>query len=86
MVFSFLLCMKGEHMGKSEYKKYVYVGPVEEFGRCIAHNWTSTTYAPSESKARSNLTFQFKQAMGKLPSTKIVLKGKFTLAEGKESA
>lgn len=68
-------------MGKSTYKKYTYVGPVEEFGRCIAHNWTSTTYAPSESKARSNFIFQFKKLMGKIPNTKIDLPGKVTLVE-----
>lgn len=73
-------------MGKSTYKKYTYVGPVEEFGRCIAHNWTSTTYAPSERKARSNFIFQYKQANNKLPNTKIDLPGKVMLAEGKESA
>lgn len=73
-------------MGKTEYKKYTYVGPVEEFGRCIAHEWKSTTYAPSARKARSNLIFQFKQANNKLPNTKINLPGKVVMAEGKESA
>lgn len=73
-------------MGKSTYKKYMYVGPVEEFGRCIAHSWTATTYAPSEAKARSNLIFQFKKANNKLPNTKVDLPGKVVLAEGKESA
>ena len=73
-------------MGKSTYKRYEYVGPVEEFGRCVAHNWTATTYAPSERKARSNFIFQFNQANGKIPTTKITLPGKITVAEGKESA
>lgn len=73
-------------MSKSSYKKYTYVGPVEEFGKCVAHRWTATTYAPSESKARSNFIFQFKQAMGKIPTTKITLPGKIAVAEGKESA
>lgn len=73
-------------MGKSTYRKYMYVGPVEEFGRCIAHSWTSTTYAPSVEKARSNLIFQFKRATGRVPNTKITLPGKITVAEGKESA
>ena len=72
-------------MGKSTYKKYTYAGPVEEFGRCIAHRWTATTYAPSEAKARSNLIFQFKQANNKLPNTKVDLPGKI-MVEGKESA
>lgn len=73
-------------MGKSTYKRYLYVGPVEEFGKCIAHNWTATTYAPSARKARSNFIFQFKQATGRIPSTKIDLPGKITVDEGKESA
>lgn len=68
-------------MGKSTYKKYVYEGPVEEFGRCIAHNWTSTTYASSRQKAKSNFEFQFKRATGKLPTTKITLLGKITVVE-----
>lgn len=73
-------------MGKSTYKKYTYAGPVEEFGRCIAHNWTATTYATSAAKARSNFIFQYKQANNKLPTTKVNLPGKVILAEGKESA
>lgn len=73
-------------MGKSTYKKYVYVGPVEEFGRCIAHNWTATTYAPSLNKARSNFIFQFNKANGKIPTTKITLPGKIIVDERKESA
>lgn len=67
-------------MGKSTYKRYMYVGPVEEFGRCIAHKWTSTTYAPTEGKARSNFIFQYKRANNKLPTTKIDLPGKIILA------
>ena len=73
-------------MGKSTYKKYTYVGPVEEFGRCVAHRWTATTYAPSENKARSNFIFQFNKANGKIPTMKITLPGKITADEGKESA
>ena len=87
MVFSFLFSTKGgELVGKQTYKKYMYVGPVEEFGRCIAHKWIATTYAPSLNKARSNFIFQFNQARGKLPFAKIALPGKITLVEGKESA
>ena len=74
-------------MGKQQtYKKYTYDGPVVEFGRCIAHNWTATTYATSGRKARSNFIFQIKQELGKLPSAKIDLPGKITLVERKESA
>ena len=73
-------------MGKTEYKKYTYVGPVEEFGKCIAHKWISTTYAPSERKARSNFIFQFNQARNKLPYTKIDLPGKIVMVKREESA
>lgn len=73
-------------MGKSTYKRYTYVGPVEEFGRCIAHSWTSTTYAPSEKKARSNFIFQFNKERGKIPTTKINLPGKIVMIDGKETA
>lgn len=73
-------------MGSSNYKKYVYDGPVLYFGKCIAHRWTATTYAPSEKKARSNLIFQFTKTINRLPATKIELPGKIVLDEGKESA
>lgn len=61
-----------------DYSQYSYDGPVEEFGKCIARKWTATTFAPSESKARSNLTYQFKKQFNKTPSTKITLTGKIT--------
>lgn len=73
-------------MGKSNYKKYTYVGPVEVFGKCVAHKWIATTYAPSAQKARSNFIFQFNQANGRLPYSNVNLPGKILLAEGKESA
>lgn len=73
-------------MDHSNYRQYVYDGPVEEFGKCIAHRWAGTTYAPSEQKARNNLIFQFNRDNGKLPTSKIVLPGKITVVEGKESA
>lgn len=60
---------------------YSYSGPVKEFDTCIAHRWTSTTYAPSEKKARSNLTFQYKKTHKLSPNAKISLPGKITLVE-----
>lgn len=56
-------------------KRYVYDGPVEEFGKCITNRWTASTYAVSESKARSNLVYRFKQQFNKIPTTKITLPG-----------
>ena len=37
------------------YAEYSYNGPVMEFDKVIANNWTGTTYASSEKRARSNL-------------------------------
>ena len=58
---------------------YSYNGPVLEFDRCIVNRWQGQTYATSESKARSNLVFQFKRETGRLPRTKITLPGKIIL-------
>ena len=58
---------------------YSYNGPVLEFDRCIVNRWKGQTYAASESKARSNLAFQFKRETGRLPRTKITLPGKIIL-------
>lgn len=62
-----------------EYREYTYDGPVMEFNRCIAEHWKGTTYAVSEQKARSNLTYQFKKAYGKVNNTNITLPGKITV-------
>lgn len=66
-------------MSRSDYNKYSYDGPVEEFGRCIANRWSGITYAPSEKKARSNLAYTFKTEHGKTPNCKITLPGKIKL-------
>ena len=41
--------------------KYVYDGPVMMFGVCVMNSWHGETMAVSESKARSNLAYQFKK-------------------------
>jgi hypothetical protein len=56
-------------------ERYVYDGPVEEFGRCIATRWSASTYAVSEAKARCNLEYQFKKQFNKAKNTKITLPG-----------
>lgn len=58
------------------YNLYSYSGPVEAFGKCIANRWTASTWAPSEKKARSNLTYRFKVENNKLPTCSITLPGK----------
>lgn len=62
-------------MKNPEYNKYVYDGPVKEFDKVIDNKWSSSTYAPSEKKARSNLTYQFKKQFNKASSAKITLPG-----------
>lgn len=60
---------------------YVYSGPVMEFDKLIVNKWTAKTYAVSESKARSNLVYQFKKETNRLPTSKIKLLGKIELIE-----
>lgn len=60
-------------------KQYSYDGPVMEFDRCVANRWKASTYAVSEKKARSNLTYQYKKRNNKLPSTMITLPGQLIL-------
>lgn len=55
---------------------YSYEGPVFEFERLIANRWCGQTYAVSESRARTNLAYQFKRETGRVPRTKITLPGK----------
>lgn len=61
--------------------KYVYDGPVTEFGICIANHWRGETMAETEAKARSNLLYQFKKQHNKTVNTKIELAGKIFEAE-----
>ena len=55
---------------------YSYTGPVMEFNRCVTERWTARTYAPSESKARSNFAYQFKKNNNRTVNSKITLPGK----------
>lgn len=58
--------------------KYIYDGPVKEFGTIISERWQASTYAISEAKARSNLIYRYKKMHGKDASAKITLSGKIT--------
>lgn len=64
--------------------QYFYDGPVMEFDRCIASRWKASTYAVSESKARTNLAFRFKKDNRRLPNSKISLPGKIIMSDRKE--
>lgn len=60
---------------KEDYK-YIYEGPVMEYGRLIANNWKGETTAPSEAKAKNNLAYQFKKQSNRMAAAKITLPGK----------
>ena len=63
------------------YKLYSYKGPVTKFGICIDSNWSGSTCAPSEKKARSNLTYQYKKKHNLTSNTVIELPGKLVVVE-----
>ena len=59
--------------------KYVYQGPIVLFGRCVANNWKAETFAESEKKARSNLSYQAKKACNISASSKVTLPGEIKI-------
>lgn len=61
-------------------QEYKYDGPVMHFDDCIQHRWKATTVAPSEAKARNNLTYRYKKENGYMRNCKITLPGKLTPA------
>lgn len=62
-----------------EYHKYSYDGPVVFFDKCVADHWKGETMAPSEKKARSNLSYQAKQQLNVIAGTKVSLPGKIKM-------
>lgn len=56
--------------------RYLYEGPVMEFGRLVQNNWKGETMAVSETKARSNLSYQWKKRNNRIAGTRITLPGK----------
>lgn len=61
--------------------KYIYEGPVLEFDRLVANRWKGETVAPSEGKARSNLSYQFKKDNNRITGTRIELPGKLKVVD-----
>ena len=59
--------------------KYVYQGPIVLFDRCVANNWKAETFAESEKKARSNLSYPAKKACNISASSKVTLPGKIKI-------
>lgn len=62
-----------------EYHKYRYDGPVLVFDTCVANHWKGETMAPSEKKARSNLTYQYKKQNNRVAGAKVTLPGKIEM-------
>lgn len=62
-----------------EYNKYIYDGPVLVFDKLVADHWKGETMAPSEKKARSNLTYQFKTQNNRIVGTKVTLPGEIKM-------
>ena len=61
--------------------RYSYEGPVLMFNRCVQDIWKGETYAESESKAKSNLTYQWKKAHNYDRYVKVSLPGKVNLMQ-----
>lgn len=59
--------------------RYSYKGPVCEFGKLVQNNWSGETIAVSESKARSNLIFQWKKKNNRPAYSKVTLPGKIIM-------
>lgn len=60
-------------------ERYSYVGPVCEFGKLVQERWSGETMAVSESKARSNLIFQWKKKNNRAAYSKVTLPGKVVM-------
>lgn len=62
-----------------ENYKYVYDGPVMIFDKLVADHWKGETIAPSEKKARSNLTYQFKRQNNRIAGSRVSLPGQIKM-------
>lgn len=62
-------------------QQYYYDGPVMEFERYITNKWHSSTFANSESKARSNLAYQYKKNNNRTINAKISFPGEIIIKE-----
>ena len=59
--------------------RYIYDGPVIEFGTCIVNRWKAETTASSMSKAKSNLKYQFKKKNNRIAGARIDLPGEIKM-------
>lgn len=53
--------------------KYIYEGPVTEFGKLVCDRWKGETMAPSPNKALSNLKFRYKKENNKTINSRVEL-------------
>lgn len=64
----------------NEKRKYVFTGSVYLFNdRIIESNWSDSTYAVSEQKAKANLEYRYRITHGYTRDAKIMLKGTFRI-------
>ena len=70
MLLLFFLILQ---MGDENMNYYTYSGPVIGMTQIMTNKWEGETYANTDKKAVSNLTYQFKKECGLLPSSKISL-------------
>lgn len=66
------------------YNEYRYRGPVWAFDTLVDNDWSGTTYAISEKKARSNLAYQYKRETKRIAATRIALPGKIIKVKKEE--
>jgi hypothetical protein len=52
-----------------------------EFNTLLTDHWEGETVAPSDKKARSNLTYQFKRGNNRIAGTRITLPGKIRMID-----
>lgn len=62
--------------------RYIYDGPVLEFGKCIYNRWHGETMAESEAKAYSNLKYQFRKKYNKAVNSRLELPGNIIFVRG----
>lgn len=57
-------------------RRYRYIGPVMEFGRCLQDRYEGETVAESPKKAKSNIAYNWKRINNRVPGSRITLPGK----------
>lgn len=57
-------------------RRYRYIGPVMEFGRCLQDRYEGETVAESPKKAKSNIAYNWKRMNNRVPGSRITLPGK----------